>query len=107
MRRTILKIEKADGEPLEIEVNGKRFTGGLERGAFYAAIVLLALGTLWVTLFVVLPLVGAALGVLFSIVGIGIVVVAIVLAFVLLWGVVSLLLERSSERRRRRDGWDD
>ncbi len=107
MRRTILKIETQDGDPLEIEVNGRRLTGGFERGAFYAAVALLAFGALWVTVVVVLPLLGIALGVLFSIVGAGIAVAAIVLALVVLWGVVSLLLERSSERRRRRDGWDE
>ena len=107
MRRTILRIEKQDGEPLGIEVNGRRLTGGFERGLFYAAVLLLAFGALWVTVVVVLPLLGFALGVLFSIVGVGIAVAAIVVALVVLWAVISLLLERSTERRRRRDGWDD
>ncbi len=107
MRRTILKIEKEGGEPLEMEVNGRRLTGSFERGAFYAAAALLGFGALWVTVVVVLPLLGIVLGVLFSIVGVGIAVAAIVLALVVLWGVVSLLLDRSSERRRRRGGWDE
>ena len=107
MRRTILRIEKQDGEPLGIEVNGRLLTGGFERGIFYVAVLLLALGALWVTVVVVLPLLGIVLGVLFSIVGAGIAVAAIVLVLVVLWVVVSLLLERSTERRRRRDDWED
>ena len=42
MRRTILRIEKEEGEPLYIEVNGTRLTGRVERGAFYAVAALLA-----------------------------------------------------------------
>jgi hypothetical protein len=83
MRRTILRIENEDGDPLDIEVNGRRLTGRFERGVFYTAVVLFVLGTLWVTVFIVLPLLGTALGVVFSIIGVGIVVVAIVLALVL------------------------
>ena len=107
MKRTILKVEKEEGRPLEIEVNGRRLTGAVERGAFYTAVVLLALGTLWVTVAVVLPLLGIVLGVLFSIVGVGLVVIVILLALLLLWVVISSLLERSSERRGRGDGWDE
>ena len=107
MTRTYLRIEKHDDEPLELEVNGKRLTGPVERGAFYAAGILLALGTLWVTVAVVLPLLGVLLSILFSLVGIGIIVVAIVVIGVLLWVVVSTLLERTSPRRRGRDGWEE
>ena len=35
MRRTLLRIEKEDGEPLHIEVNGRCLAGRVERGAFY------------------------------------------------------------------------
>ena len=107
MRRTILKIEKEDDEPLEIEVNGRRLTGDIERGVFYVAVVLLVSGALWLTVVVVLPLLGIALGVVFAIIGVGIVVVAIGLVLVLLWRVVSAFLEGSTERGRRRDEWDE
>ena len=107
MRKTIIRIEKPDGEPLEIEVNGRHLTGSFERGIFYAAAILLALGALWVTVFVVLPLLGIVLGFLFSIVGAGIAIAAIVVALVVLWAVISPLLERSTERRRHRDDWED
>ena len=107
MRRTILRIEKEYGEPLDIEVNGRCLTGKVERGALYAAVVLLALGTMWVTVAIVLPLLWAACRIAFSMVGFGTAVVAVVLALVLLWVVVRALLERSSGGRRGRDGWDD
>ena len=107
MRRTLLRLEKEDGEPLEIEVNGRRLTGGFERGAFYGALVLLVLGALWVTVAVVLPMVGVVLTVLVSIIGVAILVGIIGLVMVFLWSVVSLLLERSSERRRRADDWHE
>ncbi len=107
MRRTLLRIEKEDGVPLEIEVNGRRLTGGFERGAFYGAVVLLALGALWVTVAVVLPMFGVILTVLVSIIGVGILVVIIGLVIVFLWSVVSLFLERSFQRRRRTDDWED
>ncbi len=107
MRRTILKIEKQDGEPLEIEVNGKRLVGAFERGLFYGAVALLGLGTLWVTVTVVLPLVGVVLGLFVSIVGVAVTVAAILLLLALIWVVVSTLLDRSSGRRRERDDWDE
>ena len=107
MRRTILKIEKDDGEPLEMEVNGRRLTGRFERGIFYIFVALLALGTLWVIVAVVLPLVGIVLGFLFSIVGFSIIVIAVVLVLVVLWLVVSRIQERSSGRRKRREGWEE
>ena len=107
MRRTILKIEKQDGEPLEIEVNGKRLVGAFERGLIYGAVALLGLGTLWVTVTVVLPLVGVVLGLFVSIVGVAVTVAAILLLLALIWVVVSTLLDRSSGRRRERDDWDE
>ena len=107
MRRTILKIEKEDDEPLEIEVNGRCLTGRLERGAFYTAVVLLGLGTLWVTVAVVLPLLGIVLSLVVSIIGVAITVVAIVLVLALLWVVISTLLDRLSGRRRGRDELDE
>ena len=107
MRRTVLRIEKQDGEPLEVEVNGRLLTGGFERGVFYGAVALLALGALWVTVAVVLPMFGVVLTVLVSIVGVGILVVIIALVMVFLWVVVRVLLERSSERRRRANDWEE
>ncbi len=107
MKRTILRIEKEDGEPLDIEVNGRRLTGRFERGVFYTVAALLALGTLWVTVAVVLPLLGAVLGVVFSIVGVGLTIVAIVVVLVLVWVVVNGVLGRSSGGRRGRDDWDE
>ena len=107
MRRTVLRIEKEDGAPLEVEVNGRLLTGGFERGVFYGAVALLALGALWVTVAVVLPMFGAILTVLVSIVGVGILVVIIALGIVFLWVVVRMFLERSSERGRRANDWEE
>ena len=59
------------------------------------------------TVAVVLPLLVAALGILFSIVGVGLTILAIVLVLALLWVAIRVLLERSSGRRRGRDGWDE
>ena len=107
MRRTILRIEKDQGEPLDIEVNGRRLVGSVERGLFYTAAGLLALGALWVTVAVVLPFVGVLIGLLFSLVGIGLVIVVIVVVAVLSWVVLNALLERSSRGKRVRDDWEE
>ena len=107
MRRTILRIEKDEDEPLDIEVNGRRLTGSVERGLFYTAAGLLALGALWVTIAVVLPFVGVLVGLLFSLVGIGIAIIAIVVVVVLLWVSLNALLQRSPRGRRARDDWEE
>ena len=107
MKRTILKIEKDNGEPLEIEINGRPLTGRFERATFFAALGLLGLGTLWVIVAVVLPMLGVVLSLAVSVVIVGVIILAAVLVVVLLWGLGNMLLDRSSERRRRSGGWED
>ena len=107
MKRTILKIEKENGLPLEIEINGKALTGRFQRAAFFAAVGLLGLGTLWVTVAFILPMLGIVLSLAASVVLVGIVIVAALVLLILVWGLVGVLLDRSSERRGRNEGWED
>lgn len=101
MKKTILKIELNEGAPLDIEVNGRRLRGALERGVFYVAAGLSALGAVWVTVSVVLPLLGSILGTLVSLLGIGIMIagtlLAVLTAVIVLGAVVS--------GRQRRGRW--
>ena len=62
MKRTIIRIEKEDGAPPEIEINGRPMKGPFERAALYAAALFVAIGILFLVVYVVLPLLGIALG---------------------------------------------
>ncbi len=94
MKKTIIKIESEKGLPPEIEINGKRLTGTVERVAFYAAVALLALGVIWLTIYVLLPLLGIVLGLVFALIGVGIIVLGIVLAAAIIAGVLELLFRK-------------
>ena len=97
MKKTIIKIESEKGLPPDIEVNGKRLRGATERVLFYTAVALLALGVIWLTIYVLLPILGIVLGLVFALIGVGIIVVGLVLAAAIIAGVVELL---SREKRR-------
>lgn len=102
MTKTLLKVETNDDAPLEIEVNGRRLTGALERGMFYAAVGLGALGAVWVTLSVVLPLLGSILGILLSLLGIGVVIAGIILVVLMAAIVLGSVLSGRQGRGRWR-----
>ena len=101
-----MKIEKEEGFPLEIEVNGKRLSGAVERGGFFAAVTLAAVGVLLLIVYVILPLLGVALGLIFAIFGVGLLIVAVIVAIVIIGGLVGGLLKESSRDGRRNDDWD-
>jgi hypothetical protein len=96
MKKTIIKIESEKGLPPDIEINGKRLTGEIERAAFYAALILLTLGVILLTVYVLLPLLGIFLGLVFALIGVGIIVLGIVLGAAIIAGVV----ERMSQEKR-------
>jgi len=106
MKRTIIKIEKEEGLPLEIEVNGRHISGALERAAFFAAVALAAIGVLLLIVYVILPLLGIALGLVFAIFGVGLLIVGVIVAIVIIGGLVGGLLEKRSTDVRRNDDWD-
>lgn len=103
MRKTIIKIESEEGSPPDIEINGKRLTGSVERVTFYAAIVLLALGILWLTIYVLLPILGIVLGLVFALIGVGIIFVGLILAAAIITGVVELLFQERRHKNHRND----
>lgn len=105
MKRTIIRIEKEDGAPPEIEINGRPMKGPFERAALYAAALFVAIGILFLVVYVVLPLLGIALGIVFALVGIGIVAFGIILVLALLGGVLGTLLDKLSRGQGRRDNW--
>lgn len=100
MRKTLIHIATETGRPLEIEINSRRLEHRAERAAFYVASAMIGLGVVWLTLFVVLPLLGIALGIMFSIIGLLLVVVGIVVAVLIVGGLVESFFDRRRDRRR-------
>ncbi len=105
MKRTFLRIEKEEGFPLEIEINGRQLSGAFERAAFYASVALGAFGILLLLTYVVLPLLGIALGLIFGILGIGLLIFGVGIAIVIVGGLVGGILEGRSRGDRRDDDW--
>lgn len=106
MKRTILKIEHEEGFPLEIEVNGKRLSRTVERAGFFAAVTLAAVGVLLLIVYVILPLLGIALGLIFAIFGVGLLIVGVIVSIVIIGGLAGGLLKEGSRESRRNDEWD-
>ncbi len=106
MKRTFLKIEKEDGFPLEIEINGRHLSGALEQVAFFASVALAAIGILLLLVYVVLPLLGIALGLIFGIIGIGLLIVGVGVVIAIIGGLIGGMLEGRSRGGRRDDDWD-
>lgn len=101
MRRTIIRVEAEQGLPLEIELNGSLLTGRVERAAFFGAAGLLGLGLVLLTVYVLLPLLGIAIGVMFAVFGVLVVVLALIFAVALVGGVLGTAFHR------RRDSNDE
>lgn len=92
MKKTIIKIESEKGLPAEIEINGKRLTDSVERFIFYAAVLLLCVGVIWLTIYVLLPLLGIVLGLVFALIGVGIITIGLLLGIAIVVGLVEGLL---------------
>ena len=103
MKRTLLRIEKEDGFPLEIEINGKHLSGSLERTSFFVSIALAAVGVLLLLVYVVLPLLGIALGLIIGIIGIGLLIVGVGVVIAIIGEVIGGMLEGRSRGGRRGD----
>ena len=103
MKKTIIKIESEKGSPPDIEINGKRLTGTNERVIFYAAVVLISLGILWLTIYVLLPILGIVLGLVFALIGVGIIFLGLVLAAAIIAGVVELMFQEKRHTGHRND----
>ncbi len=107
MKRTFLRIEKDDGFPLEIVINGRHLSGAVERAVFFVSVALAAIGVLLLLVYVVLPLLGIALGLIFGIIGIGLLIVGVGVAITIIGGLIGGILERRSRGGRREDNWFD
>ena len=105
MKRTFLRIEKEEGFPLEIEINGRHLSGAFERAAFYASVALAAFGILLLLVYVVLPLLGIALGLIFGVLGIGLLILGVGVAVMIVGGLIGGILEGRSRGSRRDDDW--
>jgi hypothetical protein len=103
MKKTLIKIDYEKGTPPEIEINGRRLTGATERAIFYIISALLALGAVWVIFYVLLPLIGLVLKLLFSIIGLGFIILGLVLVAAIVLG----LLKWQFDKRRKNNFWND
>ncbi|MEN8129344.1 MAG: hypothetical protein ABFS45_03955 [Pseudomonadota bacterium] len=92
MKRTLIKIETDTGTPPIIEVNGKLLTSAIERAVFYAAAVLLGLGIILITVYIILPLIGIVVGLIFALIGVGIIVLGLILALAIIAGLLEWLI---------------
>jgi len=91
---------------MEIEINGKHLSGVFERVTFFASVVLAAIGVLLLIVYVILPLIGLALGIALAIIGIGLLIVGGFAAMAIIGGLVGGMLEGRSRGGRRDDDWD-
>ena len=105
MKRTYLRIEKEEGLPLDIEINGRNLSGAFERTVFYASISVAALGMLLLLVYVVLPLLGIALGLVFGILGVALVIFGVGVVIVILGGLIGGALEGRPGGGHRDDDW--
>ena len=103
MKKNLIKIEYEKGAPPEIEINGRRLTGATERTVFYIISVLIALGAVWAIFYVLLPLIGLVLKLLFSIIGLGFIILGLVLVAAIVLG----LLKWQFDKRRKNDFWNE
>jgi hypothetical protein len=103
MKKTLIKIEYDKGSPPEIEINGKPLTSATERAVFYIISVLLALGAVWAIFYVLLPLIGWVLKLLFSIIGLGFIILGLVLVVAIVLGI----LKWQFDKRRKNGFWND
>jgi hypothetical protein len=103
MKKTLIKIEYEKGSPPEIEINGRPLTSVAERAVFYIISILLALGAGWAIFYILLPLIGLVLKLLFSIIGWGFIMLGLVLVAAIVLG----LLKWQFDKRRKNDFWND
>ena len=103
MKRTLIKIATETGAPPIIEVNGKRLTSTIERALFYTAAVLLGLGIVIITVCIVLPLLGIVVGLVFALVGVGILGLGLLLAVAIIAGLLEWLFGDGRQGNR----WND
>ncbi len=97
MKRTIIKLEFEKGSPLDIEINGRQLTGVAERAIFYVAAVLLALGAGWAIFNVVLPLIWIVVKFIFSIIGLGLMVLGVIFVVAVIFGLFKWKYGRRGE----------
>jgi hypothetical protein len=102
MKKTLIKIEYEKGTPPEIEINGKPLISVTERAVFYIILVLLTLGSVWAIFYILLPLIGLVLKLLFSIIGLGFIILGLVLVVAIVFGI----LKWQFDKRRKNDLWD-
>ena len=103
MKKTIIKVDYENGAPLDIEIYGKRLSSVPERAVFYLVVMLLIAGAVWATFNVLFPLVWFVLKLLLSIIGFGFIVITLVAAVVILFG----LHRWWSKRQKQDDTWDN
>jgi hypothetical protein len=103
MKRTLIKIQTKTGASPIIEVNGKRLTSPFERAVFYTAAGLLGLGIVIIMVYIVLLFIGIVVGLVFALIGVGIIVLGLILSVTVFAGVLEWLFGDG----RRRNRWDD
>lgn len=89
MKQTLIKIDYEKGSPLDIEVNGKTLASTTERAIFYLVAVLLMLGAGWAIFNILLPLIWFVFKLLFSLVGLGLIILGVIAAAAIIFGIVK------------------
>jgi hypothetical protein len=102
MKKTLIKIEYEKGLPPEIEINGKPLISATERAVFYIILVLFTLGAVWAIFYILLPLIALVLKLLFSIIGLGFIILGLVLVVAIVFGI----LKWQFDKRKNNDFWD-